>query len=110
MTKIEWTDEVWNPVTGCDRTSPGCDHCYAATMAKRLKAMGPRPTRPLPRMAQLPRPTRWHLRPRGSAAMMEEATWLCQRPDCGEWCTNGELATDCYGIGSGWPDTPRVPS
>ena len=40
MTKIEWTDEVWNPTTGCDRISPGCDNCYALTMAKRLKGMG----------------------------------------------------------------------
>jgi protein gp37 len=37
---IEWTDATWNPTTGCDRTSPGCDHCYALTLAKRLKAMG----------------------------------------------------------------------
>src|SRR5665213_2376730 len=37
---IEWTDATWNPTTGCDRTSPGCDHCYAMTLAKRLKAMG----------------------------------------------------------------------
>ena len=36
---IEWTEETWNPTTGCDRTSPGCDHCYALTLAKRLKAM-----------------------------------------------------------------------
>ena len=40
MTAIEWTDEVWNPTTGCDRISPGCDNCYALTMAKRLKGMG----------------------------------------------------------------------
>lgn len=40
MTAIEWTDRTWNPVTGCDRISPGCDNCYAMTMAKRLKAMG----------------------------------------------------------------------
>lgn len=40
MTGIEWTDRTWNPVTGCDRISPGCDNCYALTMAKRLKAMG----------------------------------------------------------------------
>lgn len=39
-TKIEWTDETWNPTTGCDRVSPGCDRCYAMTLAKRLKAMG----------------------------------------------------------------------
>ena len=37
---IEWTDETWNPTTGCDRISPGCDHCYALTMAGRLKLMG----------------------------------------------------------------------
>lgn len=39
-TAIEWTDVVWNPTTGCDRVSPGCDNCYALTMAKRLKGMG----------------------------------------------------------------------
>ncbi|MDQ1248938.1 MAG: Protein gp37 [Actinomycetota bacterium] len=39
-TSIEWTDTTWNPVTGCDRVSPGCEHCYAATMARRLRAMG----------------------------------------------------------------------
>lgn len=37
--KIEWTEATWNPVTGCDRTSPGCENCYALTLAKRLKAM-----------------------------------------------------------------------
>jgi protein gp37 len=37
---IEWTEVTWNPTTGCDRVSPGCDHCYAMTLAKRLKAMG----------------------------------------------------------------------
>jgi protein gp37 len=37
---IEWTEATWNPVTGCDRVSTGCDHCYAMTLAKRLKAMG----------------------------------------------------------------------
>ena len=35
-TKIEWCDEVWNPVTGCSKISPGCEHCYAERMAKRL--------------------------------------------------------------------------
>jgi protein gp37 len=38
--KIEWTQVTWNPTTGCDRISPGCDNCYALTLAKRLKAMG----------------------------------------------------------------------
>ena len=37
---IEWTDATWNPTTGCDRVSAGCDNCYALTLARRLKAMG----------------------------------------------------------------------
>lgn len=37
---IEWTEATWNPTTGCDRISRGCDNCYALTLAKRLKAMG----------------------------------------------------------------------
>ncbi|KAB1108934.1 phage Gp37/Gp68 family protein [Micromonospora aurantiaca] len=37
---IEWTQATWNPTTGCDRVSSGCDNCYAMTLAKRLKAMG----------------------------------------------------------------------
>ncbi len=36
---IEWTDATWNPVTGCSKVSPGCKHCYAERMAKRLLAM-----------------------------------------------------------------------
>ncbi|WP_330438799.1 phage Gp37/Gp68 family protein [Micromonospora sp. NBC_00821] len=39
-TAIEWTEETWNPTTGCDRISGGCDNCYALTLAKRLKGMG----------------------------------------------------------------------
>ncbi|MBG0830033.1 phage Gp37/Gp68 family protein [Planomonospora sp. ID67723] len=39
-TGIEWTEVTWNPTTGCDRISSGCDNCYALTLAKRLKAMG----------------------------------------------------------------------
>ena len=38
--KIEWTEMTWNPVTGCIKVSPGCKHCYAERMAKRLQAMG----------------------------------------------------------------------
>ena len=37
---IEWTDETWNPVTGCTRVSPGCDHCYMFALYPRLRAMG----------------------------------------------------------------------
>jgi len=37
---IEWTESTWNPLTGCTKISPGCKHCYAERMAKRLQAMG----------------------------------------------------------------------
>lgn len=37
---IEWTEATWNPVTGCNKISPGCKHCYAERLSKRLKAMG----------------------------------------------------------------------
>ncbi|HUR20850.1 MAG TPA: phage Gp37/Gp68 family protein [Vicinamibacterales bacterium] len=37
---IEWTEATWNPVTGCDKVSPGCAHCYAERMARRLHGMG----------------------------------------------------------------------
>jgi len=39
-TQIEWTEQTWNPTTGCTKVSAGCKNCYAAVMAKRLKAMG----------------------------------------------------------------------
>jgi protein gp37 len=40
MTKIEWTEKTWNPVTGCTKISEGCQNCYACKMHKRLQAMG----------------------------------------------------------------------
>jgi protein gp37 len=77
-TAIEWTHrpgtkgETWNPATGCDRISAGCDNCYALTLAKRLKAMGspkyqtdgdPRTSGPGFGLAlhpgTLPKPLRW---------------------------------------------------
>jgi protein gp37 len=36
-TGIEWTDATWNPITGCTKVSPGCDHCYAETLAERFR-------------------------------------------------------------------------
>lgn len=39
-TSIEWTEQTWNPATGCTKVSPGCEHCYAEVMANRLKAIG----------------------------------------------------------------------
>lgn len=40
LSKIEWTEATWNPAVGCTKISPGCQNCYAETMARRLKAMG----------------------------------------------------------------------
>jgi protein gp37 len=36
---IEWTEATWNPVTGCDKVSPGCDNCYAETFAERWRGI-----------------------------------------------------------------------
>ncbi len=38
--RIEWTEQTWNPTVGCTKISAGCKHCYAETMARRLQAMG----------------------------------------------------------------------
>lgn len=37
---IEWTEATWNPLTGCDKISPGCANCYAERMSERLRLMG----------------------------------------------------------------------
>lgn len=39
-TKINWTDETWNPIIGCEKISPGCKNCYAEKMAYRLAYIG----------------------------------------------------------------------
>jgi protein gp37 len=39
ISTIEWTDATWNPVTGCTKVSPGCDHCYAETFAERWRGV-----------------------------------------------------------------------
>src|SRR5690349_21845791 len=36
---IEWTEATWNPVTGCDKVSPGCAHCLAETFAERCRCI-----------------------------------------------------------------------
>ncbi len=69
MTKIEWADRTWNPVTGCSKVSEGCRICYAERFAHRLQAMGQPQyadgfaVRTHPDRLQLPstvkKPTRW---------------------------------------------------
>jgi protein gp37 len=39
-TKIEWTEDTWNPTTGCNKISSGCLNCYAEKMSFRLQKMG----------------------------------------------------------------------
>src|SRR6516165_9680734 len=40
---IEWTDATWNPVRGCTKITPGCDHCYAETFAERFRGVAGHP-------------------------------------------------------------------
>jgi protein gp37 len=40
LSRIEWTEQTWNPTVGCTKISPGCKNCYAESMSRRLKAMG----------------------------------------------------------------------
>jgi protein gp37 len=60
---IEWTDTTWNPVRGCTKVSPGCDHCYAETFAARFRGVPGHPyeqgfdLRLVPE--KLPEPLRW---------------------------------------------------
>ncbi len=64
-TSIEWTESTWNPVTGCTQVSPGCDHCYAKTIAERFRG-GPAYPRGFDvtlRPHKLDQPLRWR-RPR----------------------------------------------
>jgi protein gp37 len=41
--RIEWTHATWNPVTGCDKVSPGCAHCYAEAFAERFRGVSGHP-------------------------------------------------------------------
>ena len=53
MSTIEWTDETWNPVTGCTKVSPGCDNCYMFAQYPRLRGMGVRGYDKAPDVVQL---------------------------------------------------------
>ena len=63
-TKIEWTDATWNPITGCSKISPGCDHCYAERMAGRLAGRcgydAERPFKVTLHRDKLEEPMRWN--------------------------------------------------
>lgn len=63
MTKIEWADVTWNPITGCTPISPGCTNCYAKRMAKRLAGRcgypGDEPFRVTLHPERLDEPLKW---------------------------------------------------
>jgi len=54
-TKIEWTDETWNPVTGCTKVSQGCKNCYAERLAPKVFAGQKIPLGPWPEAGFRPR-------------------------------------------------------
>ena len=72
---IEWTEATWNPVTGCDKVSPGCAHCYAETFAERWRGVPGHPyeqgfdLRLWPQ--RLEQPLRWK-RPRHDLRQLDE--------------------------------------
>src|SRR5262252_3094252 len=60
-TKIEWTHHTFNPWVGCQKVSPGCDHCYAEGWAKRsgLVRWGPGEHRKRTSAANWAKPLKW---------------------------------------------------
>ena len=46
LSKIEWTDATWNPVTGCTKITRGCDNCYAERFAERFRGTPGHPYEP----------------------------------------------------------------
>lgn len=59
MTGIEWADEVWNPVTGCSKISPGCANCYAEEMTRRFPKAFPNGFEVTQHFDRLEKPYRW---------------------------------------------------
>ena len=84
MSRIEWTEETWNPVTGCHKISPGCARCYAERVAERFRGV---PGHPYERgfdvtlrPDRLVQPARWK-RPR--------TIFVCSMSDLfGAWVTD----------------------
>jgi len=69
-TSIEWTEITWNPVRGCSRVSPGCEHCYAERMAHRFSGPG-RPYEGLTRIGKRGEP-RWSGKVVTASNLLEE--------------------------------------
>lgn len=58
-TAIEWTDRTWNPVTGCDKVSLGCQNCYAEEVTKRFTSAFPNGFNLTLHPDRLHEPTKW---------------------------------------------------
>lgn len=60
-TKIEWATHTFNPWIGCQKVSPGCDHCYAESLATRYgwTTWGPHGERKLTSDANWRKPLQW---------------------------------------------------
>lgn len=65
-TGISWTEATWNPMTGCEHVSPGCDNCYAEKIAERFAGTKPYPNgfAPTVHRDRMDLPTRWRGKPR----------------------------------------------
>ena len=64
MKSIQYADRSWNPLTGCNGPfGPGCAHCWARSMANRLRGrVGypyDRPFAPVLHLDRLDDPTHW---------------------------------------------------
>lgn len=59
--KIEWTDHTFNPWIGCQKVSPGCDHCYAESLSNRYgwAEWGPHGERKRTSEANWRKPRQW---------------------------------------------------
>lgn len=89
--KIQWTDDTWNPWRGCTKVSPGCKNCYAETLVMR-RMKGGAYRKGVPRVrhtaATFDAPLRWHKKP-----------WVCD--ECGH-ASGGQFdECECGGVGSG---------
>lgn len=59
-TKIRWAEHTWNPMTGCTVISPGCDHCYAKTIAEKFRGTAfPNGFAPTYKPHKLDEPAKW---------------------------------------------------
>lgn len=66
--KIEWTDHTFNPWIGCQKVSPGCDHCYAESLSNRYGWVewGPHGERKRTSAANWRKPLQWAKAVRGT--------------------------------------------